>query len=150
VARGPRQFLGYRNPAFDDDAFTDTSWFRTGDLGRFDDEGYLIVTDRLKEIIIRGGENISAREVEEVLGAYPGVGEVAVVGVPDPTWGESVCAFLIPRDGCAPTLAELVEHASGAGLALHKLPTQIVVVEAFPRTPAGKVRKRDLRQTEHR
>jgi acyl-CoA synthetase (AMP-forming)/AMP-acid ligase II len=93
VARGPKQFLGYRNPALDDNAFTDTSWFRTGDLGRFDDEGYLIVTDRLKEIIIRGGENISAREVEDVLATYPGVGEVAVVGVPDETWGKRESAL---------------------------------------------------------
>jgi cyclohexanecarboxylate-CoA ligase len=145
VARGPKQFLGYRNPALDRDAFTGTSWFRTGDLGRFDDDGYLIVTDRLKEIIIRGGENISTREVEDVLATHPHIGEVAVVGAPDEIWGERVCAFLVAKDGCVPTPAELVAHAVRAGLAQHKLPAQSVVVEALPRTPAGKVRKRDLR-----
>ena len=73
VARGPKQFLGYQDPSADDGAFVDETWFRTGDLGRFDEDGYLVVTDRVKDIIIRGGENISAREVEEAVAGHPAI-----------------------------------------------------------------------------
>jgi len=146
VARGPKQFLGYQDPAADADAFVHATWFRTGDLGRFDEDGYLVVTDRVKDIIIRGGENISAREVEEVLSRLPGLAEVAVCAAPDEPWGEAVCAVVVPRDGwTAPTVRELHEVAASAGLAAHKVPTKVVVTEALPRTAAGKVRKRDLR-----
>jgi len=146
VARGPKQFLGYQDPAADADAFVDSTWFRTGDLARFDEEGYLIVTDRVKDIIIRGGENISAREVEEVLARHPAVAEVAVCAAPDEVWGEAVCAVLVPRDGAtAPTVQELDEMAVAAGLATYKRPSRVVVTDALPRTAAGKVRKRDLR-----
>ena len=146
VARGPKQFLGYQDPSADADAFVDSTWFRTGDLARFDEDGYLVVTDRVKDIIIRGGENISAREVEEVLARHPAVAEVAVCAAPDEVWGEAVCAVLVPRDGAtAPTVQELDEMAVAAGLATHKLPSRVVVTDALPRTAAGKVRKRDLR-----
>jgi len=146
VARGPKQFLGYQDPAADAGAFVDATWFRTGDLGRFDDDGYLVVTDRVKDIIIRGGENVSAREVEEVLSRVPGLAEVAVCAAPDELWGEAVCAVVVPRNGAAaPTVQELQEMALSSGLADHKLPTKVVVTEALPRTSAGKVRKRDLR-----
>jgi len=146
VARGPKQFLGYQNPATDADAFIDQTWFRTGDLGRFDRDGYLVVTDRVKDIIIRGGENISAREVEEVLARHPAVADVAVCATPDEVWGESVCAVIVPRDRTqGPTVQVLGHFASSAGLAPHKLPTKIVLADSLPRTAAGKVRKRDLR-----
>jgi acyl-CoA synthetase (AMP-forming)/AMP-acid ligase II len=146
VARGPKQFLGYQDPGADTDAFVHTTWFRTGDLGRFDDDGYLVVTDRVKDIIIRGGENISAREVEEVLARHPAVAEVAVCSVHDEVWGEAVCAVVVARDGVGgPTIDELVALTDAAGLAAHKRPTRIVHTDALPRTPAGKVRKRDLR-----
>jgi cyclohexanecarboxylate-CoA ligase len=146
VARGPKQFLGYQDTAADDDAFVDATWFRTGDLGRFDDDGYLVVTDRVKDVIIRGGENISAREVEEVLARNPALTEVAVCAAPDEIWGEAVCAVVVRRQGSAmPTVQELREAASSAGLAAHKLPSRVVVTDALPRTAAGKVRKRDLR-----
>jgi acyl-CoA synthetase (AMP-forming)/AMP-acid ligase II len=146
VARGPKQFLGYQDPSADTDAFVDATWFRTGDLGRFDEEGYLVVTDRVKDIIIRGGENISAREVEEALAGHPAIAEVAVCAVPDDLWGESVCAVVVPRHGAtAPTLQELDETATAAGLGAHKHPTRVVVTDGLPRTAAGKVRKRDLR-----
>ncbi|MHB8464046.1 MAG: class I adenylate-forming enzyme family protein [Acidimicrobiales bacterium] len=145
IARGPKQFLGYRNPGLDDDAFADTSWFRTGDLGRFDPDGYLVVTDRLKDIIIRGGENISAREVEDVLAAHAAVREVAVCAVPDDRWGEIVCAFVVPCDGHKPTVEQLAAHVIGAGLAAHKAPAQVVLIDELPRTAAGKVRKQQLR-----
>ena len=146
VARGPKQFLGYQNPAIDADAFIHGTWFRTGDLGHLDDDGHLVVTDRVKDIIIRGGENISAREVEEVLARHPAVAEVAVCAVPDDVWGEAVCAVIVPRDGVqGPTVQVLGHLASSAGLAPHKLPTKIVFTDSLPRTAAGKVRKRDLR-----
>jgi acyl-CoA synthetase (AMP-forming)/AMP-acid ligase II len=144
LSRGPKQFLGYRDASLDGDAFLG-SWFRTGDLGRFDDDGYLIVTDRVKDIIIRGGENISAREVEDALAGHPGVEEVAVCAAPDDTWGERVCAFVRPAPGPPPTLEALAQHVAAAGLAAHKAPAQLVVLDDFPRTSAGKIRKQDLR-----
>jgi acyl-CoA synthetase (AMP-forming)/AMP-acid ligase II len=146
MARGPKQFLGYQDAAVDSEAFVDATWFRTGDLARFDDDGYLVVTDRVKDIIIRGGENISAREVEEVLARHPGVHEVAVLAAPDDTWGEVVCAVVVAADAAGgPTLAELEAHAAASGLASHKAPARILLVAELPRTAAGKVRKRELR-----
>ena len=124
VARGPKQFLGYQDPATDADAFVHETWFRTGDLARFDEDGYLVVTDRVKDIIIRGGENISAREVEEVLARHPAVAEVAVCATPDEVWGEAVCAVVVPRErnaGHRPCRCSGTS-ASSAGLAPHKLP----------------------------
>ncbi len=104
------------------------------------------MTDRVKDIIIRGGENISAREVEEALAGHPAIAEVAVCAAPDEVWGEAVCAVVVLRDGAtAPTVRELEEMATSAGLAAHKHPTRVVVTDALPRTAAGKVRKRDLR-----
>jgi cyclohexanecarboxylate-CoA ligase len=146
VARGPKQFLGYQDLFADEEAFVHSTWFRTGDLGRFDQDGYLIVTDRLKDIIIRGGENISSREIEEALAGHPSVAEVAVCAAPDQVWGEAVCAVIVPRPGePVATLEELSALASASGLAPHKLPTRVVVTDALPRTAAGKVCKRDLR-----
>jgi cyclohexanecarboxylate-CoA ligase len=143
VARGPKQFVGYRNPSLDEDAFLDETWFRTGDLGRMDADGHLIVTDRVKDIIIRGGENISAREIEEALADAPGVAEVAICPAPDPVWGEVVAAVVVPK--ATVTLESLVDAAVAAGLAAHKHPARLVTVEELPRTVAGKVKKRDLR-----
>jgi non-ribosomal peptide synthetase component E (peptide arylation enzyme) len=100
----------------------------------------------VKDIIIRGGENISAREVEDVLATHAAVDEVAVCACPDETWGEVVCAFVRPRDGAAVSLAALVEHTQKAGLAAHKVPARLEVVDDFPRTSAGKVRKQELRR----
>jgi acyl-CoA synthetase (AMP-forming)/AMP-acid ligase II len=146
VSRGPKQFLGYQDSAADADAFVHATWFRTGDLGRFDEDGYLVVTDRVKDIIIRGGENISAREVEEVLAAHPAVAEVAVCAAPDTVWGEQVCAVVVLHEGAeAPTVDALTVFTETAGLARHKRPTKVVSTDVLPRTAAGKVRKRDLR-----
>jgi acyl-CoA synthetase (AMP-forming)/AMP-acid ligase II len=144
VARGPRQFVGYRDPALNADAYLDDTWFRTGDLARFDPDGYLVVTDRVKDIIIRGGENISAREVEEALAGAAGIREIAICAAPDQTWGEIVCAVVVPGEE-APTLESLRERGTAAGLAKHKLPARLLIVGALPRTAAGKVRKADLR-----
>ena len=148
LARGPRQFIGYRDASLDAEAFVDGTWFRTGDQGRLDADGFLTITDRVKDIIIRGGENISAREVEDVLAEHPLVDEVAVCAAPDDTFGEVVGAFVRVRPGVAAdplTLDALRTFAADAGLAAHKLPARLVVLDDFPRTAAGKVRKRDLR-----
>jgi len=146
LARGPKQFLGYSDAELDREAFVGDSWFRTGDVGRLDGNGHLTITDRKKDIIIRGGENISAKEVEDAVATHPSVAEVAVVAAPDATWGEQVCAFLITRGDTLVTTDQLRDHVVASGLAAHKAPAGVVVVEDLPRTAAGKVRKADLRQ----
>ncbi|MBX7161623.1 MAG: AMP-binding protein [Acidimicrobiia bacterium] len=147
---GPDLFLGYTDPALDADAFTADGWYRTGDLGYLDADGFLTVTDRIKDIIIRGGENISAVEVEDVLVRHPKVREVAVTSVPDARYGEKVCAFVIPADPADPlTFDELVGHFAAAGVAKQKTPERLEVVDDFPRTLAGKVKKYLLRENLH-
>jgi len=146
LARGPECFLGYRNPALDAEAFDADGWFRTGDLGVIDPAGFLRISGRKKDIIIRKGENISAREVEDLVAAHPAVAEVAVVGVPDPGAGEIACAVVRCRDGAtAPTLAALAEFLLARGLSKRKLPERLEVVEDFPRAASGKIVKRALR-----
>jgi cyclohexanecarboxylate-CoA ligase len=147
LARGPECCLGYLDPALNAETFTADGWFRTGDLGTLDGEGYLRITGRKKDIIIRKGENISAREVEDLLAAHPGVAEVAVVGVPDPAAGEIACAVLRLHAGVqAPSLDDLTRHLLARGLSKRKLPERLAVVDDFPRTASGKVLKRALRE----
>jgi non-ribosomal peptide synthetase component E (peptide arylation enzyme) len=146
ISRGPDQFLGYMDPAMDAEAFTEDGWFRTGDIGRFDSDGYLAITDRKKDIIIRGGENISAREVEEILAEHPKVQEAAVTPVSDERYGERVCAFVITRDGQSLTLDEVLAHFKARGAAKQKTPERLELVDAFPRTLSGKVQKYVLRR----
>jgi cyclohexanecarboxylate-CoA ligase len=147
LARGPECFLGYRNPALDAEAFDAEGWFRTGDLGTLDAEGWLRITGRRKDIIIRKGENISAREVEDLIAAHPAVAEVAVVGLPDPEAGEIACAVVRARSGTAPpSLAGLADLLLARGLSRRKLPERLLVVDDFPRTASGKIVKRALRE----
>jgi cyclohexanecarboxylate-CoA ligase len=146
-ARGPECFLGYRDPALNAAAFTGDGWFRTGDLGLLDRDGRLRITGRLKEVIIRKGENVSAREVEDLVATHPAVAETAVIGLPDATAGEIVCAVLRPRPGHAPpTIEGLAAHLLAAGLSKRKLPERVEVVEDFPRTESGKILKRELQR----
>jgi acyl-CoA synthetase (AMP-forming)/AMP-acid ligase II len=141
-ARGPQICDGYLDTARNADAFDDDGWFRTGDLGRLDEEGYLVITGRVKDIIIRKGENIAAKEVEDVLYDHPAVAEVAVVGLPDAGLGERCCAVIVARDGAAsPTLTDIAEFCRAAGLATQKIPEQIELVAALPRNASGKVLK---------
>ncbi|MHA6780659.1 class I adenylate-forming enzyme family protein [Pseudonocardia saturnea] len=119
-------------------------WLHTGDIGHLDGEGYLHLTDRAKDVIITGGSNVYPREVEEVLLSHPAVREVAVIGRPDPEWGESVCAFVVPVPGADVDAAELVEHSRGQ-LASFKKPKEIVFIDALPKSAAGKILKRELR-----
>jgi acyl-CoA synthetase (AMP-forming)/AMP-acid ligase II len=116
-------------------------WFHTGDLGELDDEGYLSIVGRLRDVIRTGGESVAPTEVEEVLRGHPAVAEIAIVGLPDERWGEIVCAAVVPVPGAAPSLAELQRHCEGR-LAAFKKPRRLDLVEALPRTPAtGQVQR---------
>jgi acyl-CoA synthetase (AMP-forming)/AMP-acid ligase II len=116
-----------------------------GDLGRIVEDKYIVITGRKKDIIIRSGENISPKEVEDVLFSHPAVAEVAIVAMPSPTTGEKGCAFVIPRAGQTVDLAEIRRFLDGAGLARQKFPEHVVLVDDLPRVPSGKVRKDVLR-----
>jgi len=146
LTRGPDLFCGYTDPSLNDDAF-DNGWYRTGDIGRLDNQGYLTIVDRKKDIIIRSGMNISAAEVEAVLTSMPQIADIAVVAAPDPKTGEHACAFVRPTPGCeVPTVVQVRKHMAQAGIAKYKWPEEIRSHPAdFPRTAAGKVRKADLR-----
>jgi acyl-CoA synthetase (AMP-forming)/AMP-acid ligase II len=145
-SRGPDRSSGYVDPGLTAEAFEPGGWFRTGDIGALDAEGYLTITDRLKDIIIRGGENISAAEVEGFLLQLPGVAEVAVVAAPDPRYGERACAFVRTRPGAeGPDLGAVRRHLQAAGLARQKWPEDLRTVDDLPRTPSGKIKKSALR-----
>ena len=112
-----------------------------------DEAGRLTITDRIKDIIIRGGENLSSLEIENLSQRHPAIAEAAAVGMPDPRYGERVCAFVVTADGReAPTLEALRDHFDALGVARQKTPERIVVVEELPRTSSGKVKKHELRE----
>jgi acyl-CoA synthetase (AMP-forming)/AMP-acid ligase II len=147
LSRGPDCFLGYTDQGLTDAVFDGDGWYHTGDVGVLDDEGYLTITDRISDIIIRGGENISAAEIEELLMGLDEVAEVAVVAEPDDRLGEHAAAVFRLRDGrAAPTTEAIGAHLGAAGLARQKWPEAVYAVEEFPRTPSGKVQKFVLRQ----
>lgn len=145
LLRAPMVMRGYRlAPAETAAAFTDGGWLRTGDAGSIDAEGRLRVVDRLRDLIITGGVNVAPSEVEAVLAQHPDVADVCVAGAPDAEWGERVVAHVVPRAGCAPpALAELRAFAADR-LSAAKLPRQVVVTRAIPRTPGGKPLRRLL------
>ena len=146
-ARGPEMFLGYRNPDLDVETLTADGWLRTGDLGFLDDEGYLTVTGRSKDIVVRSGEKISAREVEDLLHEHPKIRSVAIVALPDAHTGERACACVVPRDSADPPgLEELAEFLLGRGISRRKLPEQLELFDELPMTASGKVKKHELRQ----
>ena len=145
-AKAPQMMTGYLDSSLDAEAFDDEGWFRTGDLGRIDAEGMVTITGRVKDIIIRNMENISAKEVEDVLFTHPDVVDVAVIGVPDPKTGERVCAVVVPKDPAAPlTFDAMVAYAREQGLMTQKLPERLELVDVLPRNPTGKVLKFELR-----
>lgn len=146
VCRGPEQFLRYTNPEHEADAFLPGAWFQTGDIGRMDEEGFLTITDRKKDIIIRGGENIASKEVEDILARHPAVVESAVVGVADVRYGERVYAFILIRPGTELDLGAVQRHFVAEGVARQKTPEFIEIVDALPRGMSGKVKKFELRQ----
>jgi len=146
-SRGPDLCLGYTDDALTERAFDAEGWYRTGDVGVLDEDGYLTITDRKADVIIRGGENISALEVEEVLLSMPAVAEAVVVAAPDDRLGERAAAVLRIRDGHdMPTLDDVREHFKSAGVAIQKWPEELHRVDDYPRTASGKVQKFLVRQ----
>jgi acyl-CoA synthetase len=146
-SRGPDLCLGYTDPELTAKAFDEDGWYRTGDVGVLDEDGYLTITDRKADVIIRGGENISALEVEEVLLTMPAVAEAVVVSAPDAQLGERAAAVLRVKPGHAmPTIEEVRDHFKGAGVAAQKWPEELHQVADFPRTASGKVQKFLVRQ----
>jgi len=146
IARGPCISRGYyKAEEFNRVAFNADGFFFTGDLAMFDQDGHLKITGRKKDMILRGGENISAAEVEELILSCPKVEQVAVVGMPDPVLGEKACAFIKPKGGEIVTLEELVAFLKGKGIASFKLPERIEIITDFPLTSIGKIDKKLLR-----
>jgi malonyl-CoA/methylmalonyl-CoA synthetase len=144
--RGPHVFTGYwRRPDATAEAFDADGWFRTGDLGEWDPDGFLRITGRARELIISGGFNIYPREVEEVLAAHPTVAEAAVLGLPDPDFGEQVVAVIVPAPGATPDAQALVDFCRER-LAAFKKPRRVVFTDALPRNALGKVQKHILRE----
>lgn len=148
VMRGPQLFVGYfKRPEMNEEAFLPGGWFRTGDVATIDSEGYLKITGRRKELIIRGGVNISPAEIEAKLLGDPRIGQLAVVDMPDERLGERVCACVVPsRGGEDLTLADVVDIARRQGLAKHKWPERLEIMDSLPVTPAGKIRRPALRE----
>jgi acyl-CoA synthetase (AMP-forming)/AMP-acid ligase II len=146
VYRGPCVTAGYwRRPDADADAFSG-GWFHSGDLCRADEEGYVYVVGRARDMIVSGGENIFPAELEDVLSRHPLVGEVVVVGVPHARWGETPCAVVRPADPARPPSGDALIALCRAHLASYKKPTSVVIVEDLPRNASGKVLRHVLRE----
>ncbi len=144
--KGPMVFHGYTDPALNADAFDEDGYFRTGDLGRLRADGHLNLTGRLKDVIVRKGENISAKEIEDLLYTHPDVVEVAVIGLPDPERGERVCAVVQLTEGSdGLTLADVASFCRAAGLMTQKIPEQLELRTDWPRAGTGKIVKKSLR-----
>ena len=148
VVKGPQVMRGYVDSSLDADAFTPDGFLHTGDLGRFDEHGAILITGRIKDIIIRKGENVSAKEVEDVLYTHPAIADVAVLGVPDEDRGEMVVAFVVPVDASAPpSLKSIFDFCRESGLMTQKIPERLEIIDVMPRNPSGKVPKHELRAT---
>jgi acyl-CoA synthetase (AMP-forming)/AMP-acid ligase II len=144
--KGPMVFHGYTDPALTKEAFDEDGYFRTGDLGKLRADGHLTLTGRLKDVIVRKGENISAKEIEDLLYTHPNVVEVAVIGLPDPERGERVCAVVQLSDEAADLeLEDVVSFCRGAGLMTQKIPEQLEIRTEWPRAGTGKIVKKSLR-----
>ena len=144
--RGPNVMRGYWNrPIETAEAIDPDGWFHSGDVAYADEDGFYYIADRIKDMVITGGENVYPAEVENVLHDHPAVADVAVVGLPDARWGEAVVAVVVLAPGSSVDLVGLREFA-GERLARYKLPTRLEVVDAIPRNPAGKILKFELRE----
>ena len=146
VVKGPQVMRGYVDASLDAGAFTDDGWLHTGDMARFDEHDAVIITGRIKDIIVRKGENISAKEVEDVLYSHPKITDVAVLGIPDDERGEMAVAFVVATDAAdPPTLRDIAEHCKASGLMMQKIPERLELIEVLPRNASGKVPKHELR-----
>jgi cyclohexanecarboxylate-CoA ligase len=143
-SRGASDFVGYlkRPDLFNTDA---DGWFETGDLARMDEDGYIRISGRSKDIIIRGGENIPIIEVEDLLYTHPAVQDVAITAMPDPRLGERACAFVTLKPGTSLSFEEMVQFLEGRKMARQYLPERLEIVDEMPRTPSGKIQKFRLR-----
>lgn len=143
-ARGPQMLVGYLHATDDAESFDSRGYFRTGDLARWVDDDYLVITGRAKDLIIRNGENIAPKEIEDILISHPGIAEVAIVGLPDPRTGERACAVIVPNDQHEPDVDSLRLFLQSQGIAIFKAPEQVVIWAALPRNDAGKVLKHQI------
>jgi cyclohexanecarboxylate-CoA ligase len=143
--RGPQMLVGYRHAEDNAESFDAAGFFRTGDVGRWVDDEYLVVTGRAKDVIIRSGENISAKEVEDLLADHPGIAEIAVVGLPDERTGERACAVIVPAGAQSPDVASLLALLVSKGVAKFKAPERVVIWDALPKNDAGKILKHQIR-----
>jgi acyl-CoA synthetase (AMP-forming)/AMP-acid ligase II len=145
LVRGPNTCGGFFNdPGRTEATFTDDGWVRSGDLGVLDEDGFLRIVGRKKEIIIRGGLNIAPREIEDLVILHPAVAETAVVGLPHPRLGEMTCACVVTREGATLELEELAAFLTAEGMATYKLPQRLVLMDALPKTLTGKVQKFEI------
>ena len=149
ICRGPNVMKGYYKDKKATLEALRGGWLHTGDLARMDDEGFIYIVDRKKDMVVSGGENIYPREIEEVLYHHPKIQDAAVIGVPDSTWGESVKAFIVLKKGEATTAEEIIEYCK-QHLASYKKPKAVEFIEALPRNPSGKVLKTVLREREEK
>jgi fatty-acyl-CoA synthase len=138
--------LGYWNQADKTAEVLKDGWMMTGDLAVMDEEGYVQITGRIKDMVIRGGENIYPREIEEFLYTHPDILDAQVIGVPDERYGEELCAWIRMREGAAPLTAEAIRSFASGQLAHYKIPRYVEVVDEFPMTVTGKVRKVEMRE----
>ncbi len=142
--RGPQMLVGYLHSDDESGSFDADGYFRTGDLARWIDDDYLVVTGRAKDVIIRNGENIAPKEVEDILIGHPGVAEIAIVGLPDDRTGERACAVVVPTEQPHPDVVSLRTFLQAHGVATFKAPEQVVIWAALPRNDAGKVLKHQI------
>jgi fatty-acyl-CoA synthase len=144
--KGYSVMLGYwEQPDKTDEAVVD-GWMHTGDIGVMDDDGYVQITGRIKDMVIRGGENIYPREIEEFLYTHPDILDAQVIGVPDAKYGEELCAWIRMREGAEPLTAERVRDFASGKLAHYKIPRYVQIVDEFPMTVTGKIRKVEMRE----
>ena len=144
-ARGPQMLIGYRNPEDEQDSFDAEGYFRTGDLAQWVDDDYLVVTGRAKDIIIRSGENIAPKEIEDILAGHPDISEISIVGLPDARTGERACAVIVPNASPGPDVDSLRAFLQDYGVAKFKVPEQVVIWDCLPKNDAGKVLKHQIR-----
>jgi long-chain acyl-CoA synthetase len=145
AVRGPNVMKGYWGKPEETATAIPDGWFRTGDIGRIDEDGYFFIVDRKKDMIIRGGENVYPREIEEVLYEHPAVAEAAVVGIPDPDLGENVGAAVVLKPGASATADELRDWTK-ARVAAYKYPRHVWLVESLPKGPTGKILRRAVKE----
>ncbi len=144
-AHGPQMLVGYVHPEDEAKVFDAEGYYRTGDLGRWVDGNYLVIAGRLKDVIIRQGENIAPKEIEDLLVKHPDIEDVAIVGLPDPKTGERACAVIVPAGAARPDVSTLFDYLVGEGMAKFKVPEQVEIWESLPKNDAGKVLKNKIR-----